>query len=104
MKIWGIQCRLAANAVVLVLIEYHISIATYLFVEYFRVRSLTSPGSTGGRSGDAKTIISPNTLFGDKRPKAPDMWAKCRICGQTKHNTQFRNLGDEINTQGIAYR
>ena len=29
----------------------------------FRVRVLTSSGSTGG--GDAKTIISPNTSFGD---------------------------------------
>ena len=25
----------------------------------------TSSGSTGGRGGDAKTIISPNTSFGD---------------------------------------
>ena len=24
-----------------------------------------SSGSTGGRGGDAKTILSPNTLFGD---------------------------------------
>ena len=31
----------------------------------FRVRALTSSGSTSGRSGDVKTIISPNTLFGD---------------------------------------
>ena len=36
----------------------------------FRVRALTSSGSTGGRGrghsgGDAKTIISPNTSFGD---------------------------------------
>ena len=32
----------------------------------FRVRVLTSSGSTGGgRGGDAKTIISPNTSFGD---------------------------------------
>ena len=30
----------------------------------FRVRVFTSSGSTGGR-GDAKTIISPNTSFGD---------------------------------------
>ena len=30
----------------------------------FRVRVLTSSGSTGG-GGDAKTIISPNTSFGD---------------------------------------
>ena len=30
----------------------------------FRVRALTASGSTGGR-GDAKTIISPNTSFGD---------------------------------------
>ena len=29
----------------------------------FRVRVFTSSGSTGGR--DAKTIISPNTSFGD---------------------------------------
>ena len=33
----------------------------------FRVRVLTSSGSTGGGGcgGDAKTIISPNTSFGD---------------------------------------
>ena len=31
----------------------------------FLVRVLTSSGSTGGRGGDAKTIISPNTSFGD---------------------------------------
>ena len=31
----------------------------------FRVRALTSSGSMGGRGGDAKTIISPNTSFGD---------------------------------------
>ena len=51
MEILGdVECRLAANAVVLV-----------------RVRALTSSGSTGGGhgSGDAKTIISPNTSFGD---------------------------------------
>ena len=31
----------------------------------FQVRVLTSSGSTGGgRGGDAKTIISPNTSFG----------------------------------------
>ena len=45
---------LAANTVVLVIGDYKISIATYL------------RGSTGGRDGvDAKTIISPNTSFGD---------------------------------------
>ena len=31
----------------------------------FRVRVFTSSGSTGGRGGDAKTTISPNTSFGD---------------------------------------
>ena len=32
----------------------------------FRVRALTSSGFTSGRGGgDAKTIISPNTSFGD---------------------------------------
>ena len=32
----------------------------------FRVRVFTSSGSTGGHvGGDAKTIISPNTSFGD---------------------------------------
>ena len=36
---------------------------------------LTSSGSTGGR--DAKTIISPNTSFGDIiRPEAPGVRAK----------------------------
>ena len=68
-----------ANAVVLVLGGYQISIATYLRggiyphikfdrdpLNIFRVRALTSSGSTGrcGR-GDAKTIISANTSFGD---------------------------------------
>ena len=39
----------------------------------FRVRALTSSGSTGGRGGgDAKTIISPNTSFGDIMTKASD--------------------------------
>ena len=74
---------LAANAVVLVLGGYQISIAKnlrggiYSHLKFegdrlntFRVRVLTSSGSTGGgrgggRGGDAKTIISPNTLFGD---------------------------------------
>ena len=31
----------------------------------FRVRVFTSSGTMGGRGGDAKTIISPNTSFGD---------------------------------------
>ena len=44
----------------------------YLYVKFerdllniFRVRALTLSGSTGGRGSDAKTIISPNTSFGD---------------------------------------
>ena len=38
----------------------------------FQVRVLTSSGSTGGRSGgDAKTIISPSTSFGDIINKNP---------------------------------
>ena len=64
---------LSANAVVLVLGGYQISIAIYPHIDFerdplniFRVRALTSSGSTGGRGGgDAKTIISPNTSFGD---------------------------------------
>ena len=75
---------MAANAVVLVLGGYQISIATYLRgvstliiinferdpLNIFRVRVLTSSGSTGGGGGggcggDAKTIISPNTSFCD---------------------------------------
>ena len=32
---------------------------------FFRVRVFKSFGSTGGRGGDAKTIISSNTSFGD---------------------------------------
>ena len=31
----------------------------------FRVRVFTSSGSTGGGGSDTKTIISPNTSFGD---------------------------------------
>ena len=52
--------------------------------DIFRVRALMSSGSTGGLGGggDTKTIISPNTLFGDiitssllcnaKLPKMPN--------------------------------
>ena len=32
-------------------------------------RRRASSGSMGGRGGNAKTIISPNTLFGDKMRK-----------------------------------
>ena len=59
---------MAANTVVLVIGWYQISIAKYLGGEsIFRVRVFTLSGSTGGRGGgrDAKTIISPNTSFGD---------------------------------------
>ena len=36
------------------------------FFNIFRVTVFTSSGSTGGRGGgDAKTIISPKTSFGD---------------------------------------
>ena len=72
------ECHLAANAVVLILGEYKISIATYLRGIYphiklewdplniFQARVLTSSGSTGGGGdSDVKTIISPNTSFGD---------------------------------------
>ena len=39
---------------------------TFCRLNIFRVRVFTSSGSTGGRGGgDAKTIISPNTSFGD---------------------------------------
>ena len=67
------------NAVVLVLGGYQISIEKYLrggiypYIKFerdrlniFRVRVFTSSGSTGGgRGGNAKTIISPNTSFSD---------------------------------------
>ena len=63
---------MAANAVVLVIGGYQISIAIYPHIKFerdrlniFRVRVFTSSGTTGGRGGDAKTIISPNTSFGD---------------------------------------
>ena len=68
---------MAANTVVQVLGGYHISIAArisggiYSHIKFerdrlniFRVRVFRSSGSTGGH-GDAKTIISPNTSFGD---------------------------------------
>ena len=43
----------------------HIKFEIYT-LNIFRVRALTSSGSTGGRGGgDANTIISPNTSFGD---------------------------------------
>ena len=69
-----------ANAVVLVIEGYRISIAKYLrgvSTSYkfernrsniFRVKSVDvfgSKGRGGGRGGDAKTIISPNTPSGD---------------------------------------
>ena len=77
---------MAANAVVLVIGGHHISIVKYLMggiyphikferdrLNICRVRVFTSSGSTGGRGrggrggrgGDAKTIISPNTSYGD---------------------------------------
>ena len=75
---------MAANAVVLVIGWYQISIAKYFRgvssvyphikferdpLNTFRLRVLTSSGSTGGGRGGgggaAKTIISPNTSFGD---------------------------------------
>ena len=69
---------MAANAVVLVIGGYQISIAKYLRgvstyphikferdrLNIYRVRVFASSGSTGGRGGDAKTIISPNTSWG----------------------------------------
>ena len=56
-------------------IQPHINFERDL-LNMFRVRVLTSSGSTGGR-GDAKTIISPNTLFGDIiRPEAPGVRSK----------------------------
>ena len=76
LRFGGYECRLAVNAVVLVLAGYQISIAKYLRgvsthikferdrLNIFRVRVLTSSGSTGGGC-DAKTIISPYTSFGD---------------------------------------
>ena len=80
LNIWGIQSVVWLHTTfVLVLGEYQISIATYLrgggylpsykilnrYVEFFSIRESTTSGSTGGRGGDAKTIISPNTSFGD---------------------------------------
>ena len=75
------ECHSAANAVALVLRGYRISIATYNVPQggiyahikferdlsnIFRVRAFTSSGLTGGgRGGDAKTRISPNTSFVD---------------------------------------
>ena len=75
---------MAANAVILVIGGYQISIAKYPHIKFerdrlniFRVRVLTLSGSTGGGRGrrggrggrggcgDAKTIISPNTSFDD---------------------------------------
>ena len=71
---------MAVNAVVLVLGGYQISIAKYLrggiypYIKFerdrlniCRVRVFTSSGSMGGGrgGGDAKTIISLNTSFGD---------------------------------------
>ena len=54
------------NAVVLVFGGYQIKFERDR-LNIFQVRVFTSSGSTGGRGcgGDAKTIISPNTLFGD---------------------------------------
>ena len=71
------ECHLAAKAVVLVPGEVsnfnskvpqgdiypHITFERDK-LNIFRVRVFTSSGSTRGR-GDAKTIISPNTSFGD---------------------------------------
>ena len=50
-----IECHLAANAVVLVLGQYQISIATYLHIKFerdllntYRLRALRLSGSTAG--------------------------------------------------------
>ena len=72
---------MAANAVALVIGGYHFNSVLnskvsqggiYPHIKFerdmlniFRVRVFTSSGSTGGGRGDAKTIISPNTSFGD---------------------------------------
>ena len=72
----GYKCHLAANAVVLVLGGYQISIATNLrgvstlIYNLKEIRwilfELECSRRLGGRGGgDAKTIISPNTSFGD---------------------------------------
>ena len=67
------ECRYAANAVVLVHGEWRVSnfnskVPHIQFernrLSIFRVRVFTSSGSTGGHR-NAKTIISPNTSFGD---------------------------------------
>ena len=69
------MCHLAANAVVLVIGGYQISIAKYLYphikferdrLNIFRVIVFMSSGSTGRRGGGyVKTIISHNTSYGD---------------------------------------
>ena len=88
---------MAANAVVLVIGGYQISIAKYLRgylpsykierdrLNIVRVRVFTSSGTTGGRGGgDAKTIISPNTSFGD-------ITTRLRVLSDTKlyHTEHF---------------
>ena len=46
---------------------------------------LTSSGSTGGRGGDAKTIISPNASFGDIMTIYLRKW--CKV--QKGHNVDL---------------
>ena len=48
----------------------------------FRVRVFTSSGTTGGRGGggDAKTIISPNTSFGDIMTWLVTVWSRQVWC------------------------
>ena len=76
---------MAANAVVLVLRGYHNSKVPqggiYPHIKFerdrlniFRVIVFISSGSMNDGGGDAKTIISPNTSFGDiMRPEAQEV-------------------------------
>ena len=69
MKIWGYKCRLAANAVVLVIGGYQISIAKYLrgistLIERGRlnicqVRVFTSSGLRVDADVDAAAMLKP---------------------------------------------
>ena len=102
----GYECRLAANAVVLVLRGYQISISTYLRGIYPHIKFERDPLNIflvksvnivrvyerwrrwrrwrrrrrgGGGFGDAKSIISPNTSFGDIITHKVLMTPLCRI-------------------------
>ena len=107
LKIWGIRVTFGcerscsshrrvsnSNSKVPQGVGSHIKFERYQ-LNTFRVRVFTSSGSTGGRGDDAKTIISPNTSFGDIIHVLILILCKLQTlkikCGQLNFTTYFVN-------------